>query len=238
MAINVTCPGCLTRLTVSDKFAGKQGPCPKCKATISIPKISEQVVIHAPEHSEAGAVGVGGRHALKTYKRQETKFKPLVFSAVAGVVLLTLLAAIVLRGTTVSPQTKTIAIIAGAILLGPPTAWAGYTFLRDDELEAYHGTALIIRSAICGLVFALGWGIFWFAGTRWAGPEAFTKGLEIYQLAILIAIPIGIGTFASAMSFDLEPTSGFFHCAMYFAVTVLLRIVAGMPALPGLMIGS
>jgi hypothetical protein len=238
MAINVTCPGCLTRFTVGDKFAGKQGPCPKCKEIITIPKPSDEVVIHSPEHSEAGAIGAGGRHALKTYKRQDTKFKPLVFSAVAGIVLLTLLGAIVLRGDTLSNELKTIAMIAGAIVLGPPIAWAGYTFLRDAELDSYRGTAALIRAVICGLVFALGWGIYWYAGTQWNGPDAFAKGLQIYQVLILIAIPIGIGTFASTMSFDLEPFNGFFLCAMYFAITVVLRLVAGMPALPGLVLGT
>ena len=34
MAIDVTCPSCHTRFQVSDKFAGKSGPCPKCKNTI------------------------------------------------------------------------------------------------------------------------------------------------------------------------------------------------------------
>ena len=67
MPINVTCPGCLKRFSVADKFAGKQGPCPKCKKIITIPKKEDQVVIHAPDHSEAGAVGAGGRHVLKTY---------------------------------------------------------------------------------------------------------------------------------------------------------------------------
>ncbi len=54
-------------------------------------------MIHAGEH-EAGAVGVGGRHVLKTYKRQDTKFQPLVFAAVIGIVLVMLLVALVMRG--------------------------------------------------------------------------------------------------------------------------------------------
>jgi hypothetical protein len=33
---------------------------------------------------------------------------------------------------------------------------------------------------------------------------------------------------------DLDWGSAFFHCAMYFAITSLLRLVAALPALPGL----
>jgi hypothetical protein len=236
MPINVTCPSCLTRFSVGDKFAGKQGPCPKCKGIITIPKPTDEIIIHAPEHSEAGSVGVGGRHALKTYKRQDTKFKPLVFAGVAAFVLVAVLVAIVIRTSGTPPEMWLMAL--GAIALGPPCAWAGYTFLRDAELEAYQGPSLLIRVAICGLVYALMWGVYWFVGTRWGGPDAFDKGLEMLQLVVLVAIPLGIGTFAAMMSFDLEPTNAFFHCAMYFAVTALLRFLADLPPLPGLMFGG
>ncbi|MEX2315767.1 MAG: hypothetical protein WD669_01355 [Pirellulales bacterium] len=235
MPINVTCPGCLTRFTVGEKFAGKKGPCPKCKAEITIPKPSEAVIIHAPEHSEAGAIGVGGRHALKTYKRLDTKFKPLVFTGVAGFVLLAILIALVIRIEKLPAEMWLMAL--AAVVLGPPSAWAGYTFLRDDELEGYRGHALVLRAVICGLVYALLWGVYWFVGTQWGGPDAFTNGLEIFQLAVLFAIPLAIGTFAAYVSLDLDLGSGFFHCGMYFAITVLLRLVAGMPPLPGLVIG-
>ena len=147
MPINVTCPGCFTKFTVADKFAGQKGPCKKCKTLIEIPKLEDQIVIHAPEHSEAGAVGTGGRHALKTYKRQDTKFQPLVFAVVIGVVLVMLLVALVLRGQAEKP---TWLLALAAVVLGPVVAWAGYTFLRDDELEGYTGTNLWLRSLACG----------------------------------------------------------------------------------------
>jgi hypothetical protein len=80
--------------------------------------------------------------------------------------------------------------------------------------------------------------VFWFVGTQWGGPDAFQKGFEIYQFVVLLAIPLGIGTFASMMSFDLEPINGFLLCAMYFTITALIRWLAGMPLLPGLMFGA
>jgi hypothetical protein len=231
MPINVTCPGCLKRFSVNEKFAGRQGACPKCKAVIKIPKLEEQVIIHAPEHSEAGAVGAGGRHVLKTYRWKDTKFQPLVFTAVAGFVLVSLLIALVLRSMG---EVSIWAMVAAAITLGPPLAWSGYTFLRDAELEGYQGTSLVIRSIACGLVYALLWGIYVFVGGQLWGADAFTKGMEIYQLVILAGLVLGIGTFAAYVAFDLDPGSAFFHAAMYFAVTVLLRFVAGVPVLPGL----
>ena len=81
MPIPVTCPGCLARFTVSDKYAGKQGPCPKCKQTITVPDKSQEVVIHAPENY--GPKDAGGRPVLKPIKRVE--FTPNGFQIVVAI---------------------------------------------------------------------------------------------------------------------------------------------------------
>ena len=221
----------MARFSVADKFAGQKGPCPKCKAVITIPKKEDEVIIHSPDHSEAGAVGAGGRHALKTYKRKDTKFQPLVFTGVAGFVLVALLIALVVRSVGAH---ETWLIALAAAVLGPPLAWAGYTFLRDADFEGYQGANLAIRATACGLVYALLWGVFWFLGERFFGADAFSKGLEIWQMVVLIVPVFAAGTLAAYASFDLDPGSAFFNCAMYFAATVVLRLVAGLPALPGL----
>ena len=66
-----------------------------------------------------------------------------------------------------------------------------------------------------------------FLGDRFFGADALTKGLEIWQMVVLVVPVFAAGTLAAYASFDLDPGSAFFHCAMYFAVTVLLRLVAG-----------
>ena len=60
----------------------------------------------------------------------------------------------------------------------------------------------------------------WFLGDRFFGADAFTKGLEIWQMVVLIVPVFAAGTLAAYVSFDLDPGSAFFNCAMYFAVTV------------------
>ena len=49
MPIRVTCSSCHARFNVSDQFAGKEGPCPKCKTMIKIPDKEEEVVIAVPD---------------------------------------------------------------------------------------------------------------------------------------------------------------------------------------------
>ncbi|TWU25906.1 hypothetical protein [Bythopirellula polymerisocia] len=230
MAIQVICPGCHTRFKVGDEHAGKSGACPKCKGEIKIPELGDEVVIHAPE-MEAGAKDAKGRNVLKPIKRKETKFSTNIFVMVAGGVLLSVVIAFLLGRSDIK---DTWVLALGAILLGPPLAYAGYTFLRDDELGVYQGTDVLIRSLACGWVYALLWGVYVYVGWNVFGEDAFKSGLEMLHLSILSGLVMGIGTFAAYVSFDLEPISAFFHYALYFLVTVLLRFVMDLPFLPGM----
>ena len=117
----------------------------------------------------------------------------------------------------------------GAIILGPPLAWAGYTFLRDAELEGYHGR----ESLVCGR-WPAGWctrccgACICSSATSGSAPTSFAKGLEIWQMVVLVVPVVAMGTLAAYVAFDLDPGSAFFHWAMYFAVTVILRLVTGL----------
>lgn len=234
MPIQVTCPGCLTKFTVGDQHAGKTGACPKCKGSIQIPTKKDEVVIHAPEH-EAGAKDAKGRNVLKPIKRKEAKFSTNIFVMVAGGTLLAV-AISWLVGRQFATEGVPIWFLAiGAIVLGPPLAYSAYSFLRDDELGVYEGTAVLLRSLACGLVYALLWGVYMFVGWQVFGDEAFKTGLEMVQHAILIGIVACLGTFAAYVSFDLEPISAFFHYALYFLITVALRFVLGLGFLPGML---
>src|SRR5690606_23080824 len=95
MPIHVICPGCRTRFTVGDQHAGKTGACPKCKGPIQIPKLEDEVIIHAPE-PEPGAKNAQGRNVLKPLKRKETKFRLNAALVVGGAVLLTVAIAFLL----------------------------------------------------------------------------------------------------------------------------------------------
>jgi hypothetical protein len=236
MAIQVTCPKCLTRFTVGDQHAGKTGACPKCKGQIKVPEKSEEVVIHAPEHSEGGAKDASGRSTLKPLKRKETKFQLNAALLIGGGVLLSFGLAFLAGHANLSASALRWVKILGAVALGPALALAGYTFLRsDEELEPYRGLQLLGRCAGCGLAFAAAWGVYWYVGYQVFGAEEFSQGkLEMLHISILIAIAAGIGTLASFVSFDFEPLVGFFHFALYFLATVLLRLAMGATLLPGM----
>src|SRR5262245_31098581 len=209
MAIDVTCPSCHTRFQVSEKFAGKSGPCPKCKATIKIPDKKDEVVIHAPEVS--GPKDSAGVAVLKPIARKEVRLQTPQIVAIVGSVLVVLIAALVLRMQFKGGPVPPLVTRRGSTLLGPPLAYAGYTVLRADELEPYRGTEVLLRALACGLVYAAIWGAYWlvFAYLNPKPPPSWQPSWQI--MAAVVPIMIGIGAFAAQASFELELTTGALH---------------------------
>lgn len=220
MTIQVVCPGCKKRFSVDDKFAGKQGPCPKCKTVIKVPEKTDDVVVHEPE--AFGPKGKKGRAVLKPIARTETKFSPVVAGVAAGASLLVLLIAVLFRD-----QAPTGLLVLGAILLAPPLVWAGYAFLRDDEYEPFVDRELWIRVGACSLVYALLWGLV----PLIAGYGLQLDQLELIHMAFLAPVLIGLGAFTAYASLDFDFGMGALHYGLYLSVTVLLRLVLGLTPL-------
>ena len=97
-AHQVTCPGCLTQVHRRRQICRPEGAVPEVQDDHHDSQARGSGRHPRAGALEAGAVGAGGRHVLKTYKRKDTKFQPLVFAGVIGVVLVVLLVALVLRG--------------------------------------------------------------------------------------------------------------------------------------------
>lgn len=223
MAIEVICPGCRARFKVSDQFAGKKGPCPKCKSIIQVPALAEKVVIHEPEHSEVGARSASGQLVLKPIERKDSVVQPMVVAGYAAGALVLLLVALVLRNV----ENKTGVLALGAVVLAPPLAWGGYTMLRnDEELEPFVGKELVIRTALCSIGYALLWGVFAFVYGRFFG----TAPAELWSIGVLAPVFVLLGGGVAYCAYDLDLGSGCFHYALYLLVTIALRLVMGLPA--------
>ena len=216
MPLNVVCPGCKKRFSVSEKFAGQKGPCPKCKTEIEIPALSEQVVVHAPE--SATLKDSKGRSVSKPILREETRFSPKVAIGIGASVIVLLVLAVILRGAETVPA---IIPLLGAILLAPPLALAGYTFLRSDELEPYSGKDLAIRISACAASYAFLWGAYWYIVYNW--------GLPSIPMVIPIALVLAFaGGFAAYASLELDYMIGLVHYGFYLLVTGGLALFIGI----------
>ncbi len=229
MPISIICPGCHGRFQVSEKFAGKQGPCPKCKALINIPKLEDEVKIHAPAES-GGIKDSKGRPVLKPIERKATKFSTTLVTAIGASVLVTVGVAWIV-GKASSQETgqadiSPLILGVGALALSIPLVLGGYSVLRNDELESYTGNELWIRAALCGVCYAALWGAYALLSAYRVIPEE-----QNAQVWMFVGPPFVLaGASVAFLSLDLEFSSAALHFAFYLIVCVLLRLVMGLNA--------
>lgn len=225
MPIQVTCRHCLKRFQVSDKFAGKTGPCPNCKKPIEIPKADEQVVIHAP--TDDAPKDSTGASVLKPIARKETDVTRRGLFISIGSVVAVFGCAIVFRFIGENGVAPFWAQLVGLTLLAPPLVWCGYTFLYDQEREPYVGPELRNRVLICSAIFAVLWCIYAFVpGYVFELKEPAEMTWAVF--GITLCVMIALGALASAGTFELEYFSGFIHAGLYFVAIVLLALVSGV----------
>lgn len=219
MPIFVVCKACRARFQVSDKYAGKSGPCPKCKAVITIPGKSEEVKVHGGEDFARGGRDSAGKLVLKPIARQEVRFRPFTAVLVAAIALVALVVA-GMAGSLIRDYLLVRAV--GLLLISPPIILAAYTFLRDDELEPYRDRDLYLRLGICTLCYLVLWGTLGYATDR------LMTG-EIWQWLYVGPPFFIVGSLVALACFDLDFTNAFFHYSCYILLTIILRWVAGMP---------
>jgi hypothetical protein len=220
MAIIVVCPGCRKSFQVSDKFAGKSGPCPNCKQTIQVPMPDEQVQIHVPTEFAGGGRDASGKLDLKPIARTDAKLEPLPTAIIVAASLVTLFLA--WAGGKAGVFHALWAAAVGLLAISPPLVVAAYTILRNDELEPYRGRPLYLRAAICAVGYVLLWGLFSFVASR---------GLITGEIWIwfFVAPPfVALGGLVALATLDLDYGDALFHYSVYVLVTVILRWAAGM----------
>ena len=226
MGIRVTCPKCHTRFNVSDKFAGKEGPCPKCKSKIKIPAKSEQVVVHEPEMS--GPKSTTGESVLKPIRRKEMKLTGVHITLIASLIVAFLLSALVFNFTFADKHTFPSWVLwISAIVMAPPICFAAYFLLRDQELGGFLGKELWVRVLICSAIYALLW-IAMPVG-KYAFGDSYETGSWIFALVIMA----GGGAAAGMLCFDIDYLMGLVHYGLYLGLCILGRLIAGIGFLPG-----
>jgi len=236
MPIPVVCPGCKARFTVSDQFAGRTGPCPKCKQPIKVPTpAAKAVVIHEPEAPVATSAGTG-KPPTAPIKRRDRAVPVRAFVIAAVGALLFMGAAAVLP--VVYPPTTTddgvrqstipaSLLLAGAFLAALPTVLLGYAAVRNRELEPYTGRPLLMRALACAVVYAALWGIR--GVIPWINPA--WQLTDMYEWFVIGPLFVAAGTLTALAAFDLEPGNAAVHFSFFVLFTSLLRWLAGMAPL-------
>ncbi len=228
MAIIVTCPGCHKSFSVRDEFAGRKGPCPKCKTMITIPASESKVKVHGGEAFSSGGKSATGQLVLKPIKRRENIFNPKTAAITAGSVLALFLFTWLLGALF---QKHALLAYIGLILVTPPLAYAPWFFLRDTEaIEDLSRQDLFYRTGLCSVTYL----VFWTAYILFAPylAEAFGDMFS-YMAWALAAIPLLVlGGLIASFMFDLEASDGFIHVAFYALLTAALFWTAGLSLEP------
>jgi hypothetical protein len=223
MPIAVTCPKCLTRFSVSEKFAGKKGPCPKCKADLTVPELSEQVVIHAPPDSVPK--DSKGQSVLKPIKRREVVISRKLILLSVGGILGAVVLALVMRFNGGAPVPLRILM---AILVAPPLVRFGYAITRDSELEPFLGQELWNRVLVTSAVLAATWLIH-----LWVTPYVLDIDsaweMSLLPFGITLVMMLVFGSIAAMAAFELEFLGGLIIAGVYITATLALALLAGVP---------
>ena len=232
MPIPVICPGCKARFSVSDQFAGRTGPCPKCKAPIKIPKPAAQTVtIHEPDAPVASSAGTG-RAPTAPIKRRD---KPVRVSALglaaAGALVCMGVAAILPRlfpptseGETTIPAWL---LLGGAFLIALPSVMLGYAAVRNRELEPWRGWDFTKRALACAAVYALLWALR--GSIPYLNPEWQLK--DMYEWFMIGPLFFAAGSLAALATLDLEWGAAAAHYSFYILISALLRWLADLSPL-------
>jgi len=216
MPIQVVCAGCRSRFSVSDQFAGRTGPCPKCKQPIVIPAAPpKDVQIHEPETTKT----IRGRGPINPIVRFDKPVSTVAIVATAAAAVATLLFALLSRLIWGPGQAPPWLLAAAAVATSWPCVRLGYAMVRDRELEPYSGRSLLLRSLICAAVYAALWGV------RGLLPPEMTT--DMWQWLFIAPIFFFVAALAALATLDLDWGQGVAHYSLYVIFTALLRWLAG-----------
>ncbi len=224
MPIAVICPGCRKTFHVGDQFAGKSGPCPKCKTVIKVPAATAEVKVHAPGDFSSGGRTAGGKLALKPIARKQIKLQPVAAAIVAAASLAMIVAARLggkIGLLSLDSWRGYCGVTVALAIISPALVVAAYSFLRDDELEPYRGKSLCLRAAACSLGYMVLWGVFGYVTGNFQMEE-------LWSWAFVAPPFFVVGSLAAYAALDLEFSSSFLLYCFYVLITIFLRWVAGM----------
>jgi hypothetical protein len=211
----------LKRFSVSERFAGKKGPCPQCKTIIEIPK--EEVKIHAPDEAVRDGKAVVGGVNIAPLERVTRDFDVEHAKRAAGIVAALLFVSLIL-GFFRIPATF-LDVVGGlcVIVIGVPVALYGYlTFLDRETLFVWTGNDLYKRSAVCGAAYGILWIIMelalWYSGAS----------TNVVSLVMIIVLFGSMSVLAPYITFDFNINQAIGHYSAFFILVLILRGLIGL----------
>lgn len=212
MGIRVICPGCMRRFEVSERFAGKKGPCPKCGHEIEIPK--ENIVIHAPDEIIIEGKKVKNPDFVRPIEREPYAFsrRQMIINIIGAIVILAFAYLFHFLG---SGPLKWMAGTAGIFVVAFALAKTGYILVRNpDDLEIFLGGELFRKSCLVALGYVVCWTVF----------EILLLYLNpgFFFFAFLLPIAL-LAAFIPLVAFDTDYGDSFMLFVIFVLCVVVIR---------------
>ena len=212
MSIHVICPGCMTQFEVSDRFAGKKGPCPKCGHIIEIPK--QNVTIVSPDELVVDGKKVQNPDLIRPIEQKSYSFTASAIVVNLAVLTAVLAVALVFHFVHFLPLAIPVGI-ALVLAVGYPLMKYGYMTFRDpNDLEIFLGGQLGKKSILGAVVLLALWLVY----------ELILYYMNPGSMALAYLVPVVIfAAFVPLVIFDLDFTDSLAVAVVFLLTVILLR---------------
>lgn len=202
----------MTQFEVSDRFAGKKGPCPKCGHIIEIPKVN--VTIVSPDE-----LVVDGKKVQNPDHVRPIEQKSYSFTASAVIVNLAVLTAVLAVALVFhfvhAPFLAVPVGIALVLAVAYPLMKYGYMTFRDpNDLEIFLGGQLGKKSILGAAVLLALWLVY----------ELVLLYMNPGGMALAYLIPVAVfAAFVPVVIFDMDFSDSLAVAVVFLLAVILLR---------------
>ncbi len=212
MSIHVICPGCMTQFEVSDRFAGKKGPCPKCGHIIEIPK--QNVTIVSPDELVVDGKKVQNPDHIRPIEQKSYSFTASAILVNLSVLTAVLAVALVFHFVHFLPLAIPVGV-ALVLAVAYPLMKYGYMTFRDpNDLEIFLGGQLGKKSILGAAVLLALWLVY----------ELILYYLNPGGMALAYLVPVALfAAFVPIVIFDMDFTDALAVAVVFLLAVILLR---------------
>ncbi len=212
MSIHVICPGCMTQFEVSDRFAGRKGPCPKCGHMIEIPKAN--VTIVSPDELVVGGKKVQNPDLIRPIEQKTYSFTGRAILVNLAVLTAVLAVALVFHFVHFLPLAVPVGILLVLTVAYPLMKYGYMTFRDPNDLEIFLGGQLGKKSILGAAILMAIWIVY----------ELILFYMNPGAMALAYLIPVAVfAAFVPVVIFDMDFTDALAVAVVFLLAVIVLR---------------
>ncbi len=202
----------MTQFEVSDRFAGKKGPCPKCGHIIEIPKAN--VTIVSPDELVVDGKKVQNPDLIRPIEQKSYSFTGRAIAVNLAVLTAVLAVAVVFHFVHFLPLAIPVGVLLGLAVAFPLMKYGYMTFRDPNDLEIFLGGQLGKKSILGALILIALWGLY----------ELVLLYMNPGGMALAYLVPVAVfAAFVPVVLFDMDFTDSLAVAVVFLLAVILLR---------------